>query len=158
MSIFQDWNCNLGIKSKLILVAYRIGNLLYRKKHTITLLPYYIYLIIYRIVVEWVFGVELTLKTQIGSRLSIYHGVGLVINDKAVIGNDVKLRNGVVIGNKGGDRSGCPVIGDNVDIGANAVIIGDITIGNNVKVGAGAVVTKSLSENQVAVSASIRIL
>ena len=158
MGIFQDWNCNFGAKSKCIIVAYRIGNILYRKRKQLTPFPFYAYLCLYRFIVEWVFGVELTLKAQIGNRLTIFHGVGLVINPKVLIGDDVTLRNGVVIGNKGGDLSGCPVIGNNVDIGANAVIIGDITIGNGVKIGAGAVVVKSLNDNEIAVSAPIRII
>lgn len=158
MNLFQDWNYNFGIKSKLILLAYRFGNMLYRKRNLITPFPFFVYLSLYRLLVEWIFGVELTLKSQVGKRLTIFHGVGLVINPKALIGDDVTLRNGVVIGNKGGDQSMCPVIGNNVDIGANAVIIGDITIGNGVKIGAGAVVVKSLSDNEIAVSAPIRII
>ncbi len=157
MSFFQDWNCNLGAKSKCILVAYRVGHTLFQRSNQITKLPFYIYLCFYRVVVEWVLGVELNLKTRVGKRLTIYHGVGLVVNPKVVIGNDVKLRNGVVLGNKGEDQSACPIIGDNVDIGANAVVIGGINIGTNVKIGAGTVVTKNISADAVVVSSPIRI-
>lgn len=157
MYLFQDVSCNLGGKSKFILVAYRLGNLLYRKKNVFTSLPFFVYLIFYRSIVEWILGVELPLKVSIGKRLSVHHGVGLVINPQVIIGDDVTVRNGVVIGNKG-EGTGCPIIGHNVDIGANAVIIGPINIGSNVKIGAGTVVTKDVAENKVVVSAPMRIL
>lgn len=157
MYLFQDLNCNLGLKSKGILIAYRVGNFLFRAQHQLTPLPFYLYLIPYRIVVEWILGVELPLKTVVGERLSIYHGVGLVVNDKAIIGNDVKLRNGVVIGNKG-NGGPCPVLGDGVDVGANAIVIGGIQLGQNVKIGAGTVVTKSIEKDRVVVSAPVREL
>ena len=158
MRIFQDYSVNVDFKSRMILILFRIGNLLYIKRNVMSSVPYYLFLIFYRLFVEWLLCVELPLKTNVGKRLSIFHGFGLVVNPKVIIGDDVKLRNGVVIGNKGGSDSGCPIIGNDVDVGANAVIIGSITIGNNVKVGAGVVVTKNLNSNQIAVSAAFRIL
>ena len=93
-------------------------------------------------------GVEIPAKTKIGVGLQIWHGVGLIINVKVVIGNDCTLRHTTTIGNKfaGG---GSPVIGDNVDIGAHTIIIGDIKIGNNVTIGAGSIITKSIPENSI---------
>jgi len=55
-------------------------------------------------------------------------------------------------------NNNAPIIGDNVTIGANVVIIGDITIGNNVIVGAGSVVTKSILDNCIVVGNPARIL
>jgi len=157
MYITQDYKCNIDIKSRTIMVLFRIGNLLYQRRNSIIKPLYYFYLIFYRIVVEWILGVELPLRTNIGKRLSIYHGVGMVLNPNAIIGNDVKLRSGVVIGNKG-PNTGNPIIGDNVDIGANAVVIGAITIGRKVKIGAGTVVTKDVPDNVVVVSSPVRYL
>lgn len=157
MYLFQDVNCNLGGKSKFILIAYRLGNLLYRKRNNLTAIPFFLYLAFYRVIIEWILGVELPLKVTVGKRLSVHHGVGLVINPKAILGDDVIIRNGVVIGNKG-EGTGCPVIGNNVDIGANAIVIGPINIGNNVKIGAGTVVTKDVPANKTVVSAPMRIL
>jgi serine acetyltransferase len=85
---------------------------------------------------------EVRPKTRIGAGLSIYHGYGLVLNDHCVIGEDVVLRNGVTIGNKH-EGGGVPVLGDRVEVGAGAIILGEIELGSDCKVGAGSVVLKS---------------
>jgi len=75
------------------------------------------------------------------------------VNCHTVIGDNALLRNGVVIGNKvlaDGTDSACPVIGDDVEIGANAVIIGPIAIGDGARIGAGAVVTKDVPAGGIA--------
>ena len=99
------------------------------------------YLVLYRVLIEWILGVELPWNTQIGANFTLYHGQALVVNDNTIIGTDCTLRNSTTIGHKilpDGSFSKSPKIGDNVDIGANTVIIGSITIGNNVDVAAGA--------------------
>lgn len=101
-------------------------------------------------------GVDIPPKVIIGSGLQIWHGMGLVINKKVIIGKNCVLRHTTTIGNKvsGG---GCPIIGDNVEIGAHSIIIGDIKIGNNVIIGAGSIVTKSLPDNSIAFGNPINI-
>lgn len=119
------------------------------------------YLMFYRYLVEWVWGIEIPRKTTIGKGLSLYHGQALVINLRTVIGDNCTLRNSTTIGNKkhaDGTFSRCPRIGNGVDIGANVVIIGDIEIGDNVVIGAGTVVTKSIPANSVVVGNPARIL
>jgi putative colanic acid biosynthesis acetyltransferase WcaB len=113
--------------------------------------------IAYRLATECVLGVELRPRTHVGAGVRIYHGVGLVVNDKAVIGDRVTLRNGVTIGHKLPGH-GCPVIEDDVEIGANAVLIGRITIGRNSVIGAGSVVTRSFPENSVIAGNPARVL
>ena len=100
-------------------------------------------MVFYRFITEFGLGMELRPKTRVGAGLRIYHGFGLVVNDHAVIGDDVVLRNGVTIGHKN-PGEGAPVIGDRVQIGAGAILIGNITIGSDSIVGAGSVVTKSV--------------
>lgn len=98
---------------------------------------------LYRFVTELLLGIELRPKTLVGPGLSIYHGFGLVVNDHCDIGARVKLRNGVTIGNRE-DGGPVPSIGDDVEIGAGAIILGGITLGDRCRVGAGSVVLRSV--------------
>ncbi len=92
----------------------------------------------------------------IDETLSLPHGLhGIFISRYAVIGKDCWMYQNVTIGEV---NRKAPVIGDNVLIGAGAVIIGDITIGNNVKIGAGAVVTTDIPDNCTVVSQPGRII
>jgi putative colanic acid biosynthesis acetyltransferase WcaB len=93
--------------------------------------------------------------------LSLYHGQALVVNKTTIIGKNCVLRNSTTIGHKklaDGTFSGCPRIGNHVDIGANVCIIGDITVGDNVIIGAGSVVTKDVPANCIVVGNPARIL
>lgn len=92
---------------------------------------------------------EIYYDTKIGDNFKIFHPYGIIINRNSIIGKNVKIRHQVTIGNKGYGKS--PVIGDNVDIGAGAKIIGDIVIGDNCIIGANAVVTKSFPKNSIIV-------
>ena len=104
--------------------------------------------LLYRVITEMIMGTELRPTTRIGEGLTVFHGFGLVVNPDTQIGNNVKLRNGVVIGNKIPDGP-CPRIEDGVEVGANAVILGDVTIGRGAVVGAGAVVIRDVAPHTV---------
>ena len=160
----QDYLRNKGNhKSLFILCLFRIANVIYSyKKHNkfIWLLgvPY---LIFYRILVEWLLCVELPYGCKIGAGLIIDHGYALVVNRHAVIGENCLLRNSTTIGCKldsEGKQLPSPRIGDNVDVGANAVIIGDIKIGNNVRIGAGSVVVKDIPDDCVVAGNPARVI
>lgn len=129
-------------KAKLILTGFRVCQWLMRDNERPRRRSFPA-VAVYRLVTEFVLGVELRPKTLVGPGLTIYHGFGLVVNDHAVIGSRVTLRNGVVVGNKFADGP-CPSIGDGVVVGANAVIIGGVKIGREAHIGAGAVVTKDV--------------
>ncbi|VXC31408.1 Serine acetyltransferase [Flavobacterium sp. 9AF] len=88
-------------------------------------------------------------STTIAGGIVCYHPFASVINAKE-IGENFVFRNSITIGNKNNDNSQIPTIGNNVEIGANAVIIGRITIGDNVIIGAGAIVTKNIPSNSIA--------
>jgi len=160
--IFQDFSANKNnIKAKMIVLLFRIGDRPAKSKKSNLLLwllfvPYFIF---YRVCIEWVLCIEIPLKTIIGSGLKIFHGQGIIINDHCVIGNNITLRSGVTIGNTidhDGVSSQCPVIGDDVEFGANSVVIGPVIIGNGAKIGAGAVVTKNVTEFSAVVGVPAR--
>ena len=103
-------------------------------------------------------GIEIHPGATIGRRFVIDHGVGVVIGETAVIGNDVLMYHGVTLGgvvNKPIKRH--PTIGNRVILGANSIILGDITIGDDCKVGAGAIVVKDLPAGKVAVAATATV-
>jgi len=87
-------------------------------------------------------------STKIAGGMMCYHPFATVINAKS-IGVNFQFRNGLTIGNKNNDNTLIPIIGNNVIVGANVVIIGDITIGDDVVVGAGSVVVKDVPSKTV---------
>lgn len=88
---------------------------------------------------------------SIGDGIYLAHPTSTYLNAKK-IGKNLTCRQNTTIGNKyENGKLSCPSIGDNVNIGANVCVIGDITIGNNVTIGAGSVVVKSVSDNCVVV-------
>ena len=87
-------------------------------------------------------------STRIEGGMMCYHPFATVINAKS-IGKNFQFRNGLTIGNKENDNSRIPVIGHDVTVGANVVIIGDISIGDNVIIGAGSVVVKDVPSNVI---------
>jgi serine O-acetyltransferase len=103
-------------------------------------------------VVRLLTGVEIHPGAQIGRRLFIDHGLGVVIGETAVVGNDVTLYQGVTLGGTGkehGKRH--PTIEDDVVIGGGAKVLGNITVGRNCRIGAGSVVLRSVPENSTVV-------
>lgn len=86
---------------------------------------------------------DIPFTAKIGKNAYFPHcAIGVVIHENAVIGENARIQANVVIGGKG--QSGVPTIGNNVQIGANAVIVGGVEIGDNAIVGAGAVVLKDV--------------
>jgi len=111
-----------------------------------------------RYLIQWLHPIFLNLyilTPNIGPGLRIQHGFSTVIAAKS-IGENFWVNQQVTIGYTNGYD--CPVIGDNVSIGAGAIVIGDITVGNNSTIGAGAVVTKSIPPNCTVVGNPARII
>ena len=103
--------------------------------------------------VKWKFGIQIPKSARIGEGFYIGHYGGINIASEAVIGKNVNISQLVTIGESGqGDKAGAPTIGDGVFIGAGAKVIGKIKVGNNVKIGANAVVYKDIPDNAVVVS------
>ena len=107
---------------------------------------------------RWLTGIEIHPAAKIGKGLFIDHGMGVVIGETTVIGNNVTLYQGVTLGGTGKEKGKRhPNIGDNVVIGAGAKILGNITMGENSCVGANAVVIKDVPPNSTVVGVPGRV-
>jgi len=103
-------------------------------------------------------GIEIHPGAQIGQGFFIDHGMGVVIGETAIIGDNVLLYQGVTLGGTGlekGKRH--PTIGNNVVIGTGAKVLGNITIGDNSYIGANAVVIKDVPPNSTVVGVPGRV-
>lgn len=104
-------------------------------------------------------GVEIHPGATIGRRVVIDHGMGIVIGETAEIGNDVMMYHGVTLAGKTFTRGKRhPTIGNNVLLGAHAVILGAVTVGDGAKVGAASVVLQDVPPGATAVGSPARIL
>lgn len=155
--IKDDLKANKGnLKIIIILLFFRLSASIRNSNIFIKIIFIWIRLI-YKVCIQWGYGIDFPDNTQAGSPIIMYHGIGLVINSDAIIMNNVILRQNITLGNKEmGGKS--PIIENNVDIGANAIIIGNITIGAYSTIGAGSVVTKNVPPYSVVVGNPAKIL
>jgi serine O-acetyltransferase len=97
-------------------------------------------------------GIEIHPGAEIGRRLFIDHGMGTVIGETAIVGDDVTLYQGVTLGGTGKEKGKRhPTLGNNISIGSGAKLLGNITIGDNCRVGAGSVVLRNVPPNSTIV-------
>ena len=128
-----------------ILVFHRIAHFLYKHK------LFFVARLISQIG-RFLTGIEIHPGAQIGRRLFIDHGMGIVIGETATIGNDCTIYHNVTLGGTGKDKSKRhPDIGNNVMIGAGAKILGPIEIGNNVKIGANSTILINIPDGKTVV-------
>jgi len=142
-----DW----GAQGFWVLVVYRFGRWRYGVQPALARKPLSL---LYKLLYKWVqilTGIELPCEAQIGPGFVIDHFGGIVVSGYAKFGRDCRIRNGVVVGLSRTDQPCAPVIGDRVDIGAGAKVLGDIKIGNDVLIGANAVVICDVPDNCIAV-------
>ena len=103
-------------------------------------------------VARWLTVIEIHPGAQIGRRVFIDHGLGVVIGETAVVGDDVLLYQGVTLGGTGKERGKRhPTLENNVVVGAGAKILGNITVGQNCRIGAGSVVLRSVPPDSTVV-------
>lgn len=160
MSLWRALKIDLSVnyrKGKYIVGCYRIANYFALHKSAWVRVLGYPFIKYYQYFIVWHLGIEIPVNTRIGIGLSIGHGVTVVVNEQAVIGDYVFLRQYTTIGNKQSGL-GSPIIGNHVEIGANSVIIGEISIGDNVVIGAGSIVTKSIPSNCIAYGNPLKII
>lgn len=104
-------------------------------------------------------GIEIHPGAQIGRRLVIDHGTGIVIGETAEIGDDCLLYQGVTLGGTGKDvGKRHPTLGNNVMVGAGAKVLGPFRVGNNARIAANAVVLREVPENATVVGVPGRIV
>ena len=132
-------------------ITLRFGQWLLRQNLLVKIFLSPVYLLqYYRMKTNW--GIDIPRKTNIGEGFYIGHFGGITISPGAVIGKNMNISQQVTIGVSGqGEKRGCPAIGDNVYIAPGAKLFGKITIGNNVKIGANAVIHKDIPDNAVVV-------
>ncbi|MGD0336319.1 MAG: serine O-acetyltransferase EpsC [Candidatus Omnitrophota bacterium] len=107
---------------------------------------------------RWLTGIEIHPGAKVGRGFFIDHGMGVVVGETAIIGDDVLIYQGVTLGGTGllqGKRH--PTIGNNVVIGTGAKVLGNITVGDNSYIGANAVVIKDVPPNSTVVGVPGRI-
>ena len=134
-----------------VMLVYRFGRWRYGVRPALLRkLLSLVYKVLYKLV-QILTGIELPCEVVIGRNFVIDHFGGIVISGYAQFGDDCRIRNGVVVGLKNVHEPIAPVIGNNVDIGAGAKVLGNICIGNNVVIGANAVVLIDVPDNSLAV-------
>ena len=132
------------------LTVYRFGHARFRIRNRLVRAPWTILYIILHKLTEILCGISIGATARIGRRLSIEHHGCIVIHGDSVIGDDCLIRHGVTLGNTGfEDPFGAPTLGNRVQIGAGAKILGRIRVGNGVIIGANAVVTRDVPDNAV---------
>ena len=103
-------------------------------------------------VARWLTGIEIHPAAEVGRRVFIDHGMGVVIGETAIVGDDVTMYQGVTLGGTGKEKGKRhPTVASNVVIGAGAKILGNITLGENCRIGAGSVVLQDVPDNSTVV-------
>ncbi len=141
-----------------VMCVYRFGQWRYGVHPVILRKPLSLIYKILRTFSQIITGIELPCETRVGRRLRIDHFGGIIISGDAVIGDDVVLRHGVTIGLRNTNVRGAPTIGNRVDIGAGAKLLGPIHVGDDAIIGANAVVLQDVPAGALAVGIPARII
>ncbi|HUN58752.1 MAG TPA: hypothetical protein VMU41_11595 [Candidatus Binataceae bacterium] len=157
----EDWlthERNAWRQGLWVMVVYRFGQWRYRLKPKMVRMPFsFLYKVLFKLI-QILAGVELPCETKIGRRFKIEHFGGIIISGDAIFGDDVTIRNGVTVGLRQTGLRGSPTIGNRVDIGAGAKILGAITVGDDVAIGANSVVIHDVPSHCVAAGIPARIM
>jgi serine O-acetyltransferase len=149
----RDW----GAQGFWVMVVYRFGRWRYGVKPP---LLRKVFSLIYRALfkfIQIITGIELPCEARIGRNFVIDHFGGIIISGYAQFGDDCRIRNGVVVGLRRVKEKDAPIIGNDVDIGAGAKVLGPIRIGDHVLIGANAVVLRDVPDNSIAAGVPAQI-
>ena len=143
----RDW----GAQGFWAMLVYRFGRWRYGVRPApLRKLFSLVYKFLYKFV-QILTGIELPCEVPVGKGFVIEHSGGIVVSGFARFGDHCRIRNGVVIGLARTEDPCAPQLGDNVDVGAGAKLLGNIRIGNHVRIGANAVVVTDVPDNSIAV-------
>lgn len=147
----RTYNGDWAAEGFLVMLVYRFGRWRYGVRPVLLRkLMSGIYKVLFR-VVRCMTGIELPCEVEVGRNFAIHHFGGIVVSGYSKFGDNCTIRTGVVVGlRRIGEWYG-PTIGNDVDIGAGAKLLGPIKIGNNVLIGANAVVIEDVPDNSIAV-------
>jgi serine O-acetyltransferase len=157
----EDWQTHerrLSRQGLWVMAVYRFGRWRYQIRWRPVRAPFSALYKTLKVISEILTGVELPSETIVGRRFRIDHFGGIIISGDAVFGDDCIVRNGVTVGLRNTGERGSPILGNRVDIGAGAKILGSIRIGDDVAIGANAVVLTDVPSNSIAVGIPARIL
>jgi serine O-acetyltransferase len=160
-NVREDWityERDLWRQGFWVMVVYRFGRWRYGFKNRIVRAPLsFFYKLMFKFI-QIVSGIELPCEAKVGRRFRIDHFGGVIVSGDVALGDDVVIRNGVTIGVRRTGVRGSPTIGNRVDIGAGAKILGPITIGDDTTIGANAVVLQDVPPDSIAVGIPARII
>jgi serine O-acetyltransferase len=148
---FKTYQGKFGEQGFWVMLVYRFGRWRYGVSPAVLRK---LFSLIYKLLhkfIQIITGIDLPCEAEVGTGFVIDHFGGIVVSGYAKFGKNCRIRNGVVVGLKNVDEPGAPNIGNNVDIGAGAKVLGKIRIGNNVLIGANAVVLSDVPDNSIAV-------
>ncbi|MGA2887882.1 MAG: serine O-acetyltransferase [Terracidiphilus sp.] len=160
-NIREDWRTydrQLSRQGLWAMAVYRYGRWRYTIRWRWLRAPFSFLYKVLKPVSEILTGIELPCEVTLGRRFRIDHFGGIVISGDAVFGDDCVIRNGVTVGLKHAGQRGAPILGNRIDIGAGAKILGAIRIGDDVLIGANAVVLTDVPSNSIAVGVPARVL
>lgn len=150
----EDWRTHerdIARQGFWALAVYRFGRWRYGIRPGFLRPPFSLVYRILKVVSQILTGIDIPCETEIGRRLKIEHFGCIIVSGDTVIGDDVILRHGVTLGLRNTGKRGAPRIGNRVDIGAGAKILGPVVIGDDAAIGANAVVLTDVPANCVAV-------
>jgi serine O-acetyltransferase len=154
---FEAHGRNWGAQGFWVMLVYRFGRWRYGVRPApLRKIFSFVYKVLFKFV-QILTGVELPCEAVVGRNFIIDHFGGIVISGYARFGDNCRIRNGVVVGLSRVEEKAAPVIGHGVDIGTGAKLLGPIRIGDNVIIGANAVVLCDVPSNSLAVGVPAQV-
>jgi serine O-acetyltransferase len=148
---FRAHDRRWGAQGFWALLVYRFGRWRYGVRPALLRKLFSaLYHVLYKLI-QIIAGIELPCEVELGRNFVIDHFGGIIVSGYAKFGDNCRIRNGVVIGLRHVEDKRAPTVGNNVDIGAGAKVLGPIRIGNNVLIGANAVVLCDVPNDSIAV-------